>query len=174
MHIPLFNYLSPSMLAESLLINGTAFLLGKKFVDNVLMTGCIVGMWRVATEFATGSVFPRFGFDLLSWYRVINTKSFHPSVALYLSTVPLGTYSVALRKVFWLKVLLLSVFPVIMNGLSINEITIGRSHPAKAPSPILVTLFGIVTEVSLEHSWNMLSIDIQLLMSYMVKNGLMG
>ena len=84
-----------------------------------------------------------------------------------------------------------------MNGLSINEITIGRSHPAKAPSPklvtlfgmvtevrpeqfakapfpILVTLFGIVTEVSLEHSWNILSIDIQLLMSYMVKNGLMG
>lgn len=76
MHIPLFNYLSPGMLAESLLINGTAFLLGKKFVDNVLMTGCIVGMWRVATEFATGSVFPRFGFDLLSWYRVINTTSY--------------------------------------------------------------------------------------------------
>ena len=35
----------------------------------------------------------------------INTKSFHPSVALYLSIVPFGTYNVASLKVFWEKVL---------------------------------------------------------------------
>jgi hypothetical protein len=56
----------------------------------------------------------------------INRKSFQPSVDLYMSIVPSGTYSVALLKVSSVKILSSDVLPFIVNGLFINEITIGR------------------------------------------------
>ena len=80
----------------------------------------------------------------------INTKSFQPFVALYLSLVPMGIYSVALSKVFGVKVLLYDDLPSILNGFSISEITVAISQPLKALLPILVTPLPMVTEVSLE------------------------
>jgi hypothetical protein len=60
----------------------------------------------------------------------IFSKSVHPSVSLYLSIVPMGTYSLALSKVFWEKILSNDVFPKIANGFSISEITVEKSQPS--------------------------------------------
>jgi len=59
-------------------------------------------------------------------------KSFHPSAALYFSIVPWGTYNIALLNVFWEKVLESDIFPVILNGFSIREMTVGISAPLNA------------------------------------------
>lgn len=54
--------------------------------------------------------------------------------------VPMGTYNVALLKVFKLKVLKYSDdLPYILNGFFFLEITSGKSQPSKAFDPILVT-----------------------------------
>ena len=87
--------------------------------------------------------------ELLPSPSSMNKKSFQPSVALYLLIVPFGTYNVALLKVF-----LLNVSYPILNGFVISEITVEIFAPANAPSPILVTLLGMVTEVRPEQSAN--------------------
>ena len=63
--------------------------------------------------------------------------------------VPFGTYKVEFKRVFLLK-----VDELILNGFVISEITIGKSNHENASSPILVTLFGMVTEVRLEQPLN--------------------
>ena len=58
----------------------------------------------------------------------INTKSFQPSVDLYLSTVPAGTYNVALKYVA-----LLNEDEDIEEGFSINEKIVVIFELLKAP-----------------------------------------
>ena len=79
----------------------------------------------------------------------IFAKSFHPSVALYTSIFPVGTYSIAFIKVFWLNVPPFDKFPYISNGFSINDTTVVRFSQLNASLPMFVTLLGMVMEVRL-------------------------
>ena len=79
-------------------------------------------------------------------------KSFQPSVALYFSDVPLGTYNVASMKTYSLNMGESDDSPLMAKGSSINDMTVVMfSQSPNATSPMLVTPLPIVTEVRLLH-----------------------
>ena len=80
------------------------------------------------------------------------SKSFQPSVALYFSDDPLGTYNVAFKKTYSLNMGESDDAPLMAKGSSINDMTVVMfSHSPNAEYPMLVTPLPIVTEVRLSH-----------------------
>ena len=77
----------------------------------------------------------------LALYASFKNLQHHFSTVLYLSMVPAGTYSVALKYVYSLNNLFM------VNGFSTLEKIFNISQHMNADSPILVTLLGIMIDI---------------------------